>query len=134
MKNVRVLLVIALAAAFLSPSVAHAASIPLSYCESITGNQPPANGSTTWTANGVCNDFSYSIGGRTFFTQENRTAINPKDRSFTIWTELYVQDGSKNWIDLGKAPALIPSFGSDKTFSNFVETPQGLFLGGFFTE
>ena len=134
MKNVRVLSVIALAAAFLSPSVAHAAAIPLSHCESITGNQPPANGSTTWTANGVCNDFSYSIGGRTFFTQENRTAINPKDRSYNIWTELYVQDGSKNWIDLGKAPALIPSFGSDKTFSNFVETPQGLFLGGFFTE
>ncbi len=134
MKKVRVFSVLAFVAALLSPSVAHAAAIPLSHCETITGNLPPTSGSVSWSANGVCNDFIYPISGRTFFFQENQTAQNPKDHSIIISTELYVQDNSKNWIDLGKAPALAWSFGSNKTFSNFVETPQGLFLGGFFTE
>ncbi len=134
MKNVRALLVLAFVTTLLSPSVAHAAAIPLSHCESITGNLPPTSGSTSWSANGVCNDFIFPISGRTFFFQDNRTAENPKDHSYIYWTELYVQDNSKSWVDLGKAPALVNTFGSNKTFSNFVETSQGLFLGGFFTE
>jgi hypothetical protein len=133
MKNIRILAVIVLAVSLVSPSTAHAAGIPLSHCESVTGNLPPANDSTNWAANGVCNDLIDSVGGRTFFFQENRTAENPKDHSYIYWTELYVQDASKNWVDLGKAPALVNGFGSNTNFTNFVETPQGLFLGGIFS-
>ena len=133
MKNFKIFFALLLIATVLAPTTAHAAGIPLSHCETTTGNLPPAYGAISWTANGVCNDLIDSVGGRTFFFQENRTAENPKDHSYIYWTELYVQDASKNWVDLGKAPALVNGFGSNTNFTNFVETPQGLFLGGIFS-
>jgi hypothetical protein len=92
MKRFRIFAVAILAASLVSPSAAQAAGIPLSHCETTTGNLPPANGAISWTPNGVCNDLIDSVGGRTFFFQENRTAENPKDHSYIYWTELYVQD------------------------------------------
>jgi len=133
MKKMRILVLLALVAGSLSPTSAHAAGIPLSHCETITGNLPPANGSTNWTANG-CNDVMYDIGGRTFFIQENQTPENPKDHSIILTNELFVQDSSKNWIDLGRGVRMIQAVSSYTHFTNFIETAQGLYLGGLYSE
>jgi hypothetical protein len=134
MKRVSIFAAVALAISVLSPTWAQAAGIPLSHCESTTGNLPPANGSDNWSENHVCNDFIYPLGGRTFFFQENQSAENKKDHSYIYTYELYVQDAAKSWKDLGKAPRLVHGVLSYSTLTNFVETSQGLFLGGLFME
>lgn len=132
MKKSRIFLALSLAIAFFPPTVAHAAGIPLSYCEKLTGNLPPSNGVISWAANGVCSDSIFSIGGRTFFFQQNQNSRDSKG-SIDYWTQLYVQDSSKNWKDLGKAPLIDGPDATPPTASNFLATPEGLFLGGFFT-
>jgi hypothetical protein len=134
MKNVRFLAVIVLALSLVSPSAAHAAGIPLSHCETLTGNLPPANHATNWAANGVCNDVIYVVGGRTLFIQENQSPENPKDHSSILTYEIFLQDSSLNWIDLGKGVRPIQGLSASTIFTNFVETPQGIFLGGIYSQ
>ena len=131
MKKIRIFTVLVFIATFISPTMAQAVGIPLSLCEKSTGITPPANGMETEFNNIACGDVAFSIGGRNFFFQAIQSLQNKKDHSYLYTTQLFVQNSAKAWVNLGEAPA--PQFSYTHygdSLSNFVETPQGLILGG----